>query len=271
METINTLTCRFKILFMAAVSNTGSPRSSLLIDIFARIWALWGLISFVTTFLIIFFPSMIAYLIPGKKGQEYFIAVSKIWMNTWLGLIGCPVTIRGKMHFKKGETYVVVFNHNALLDVPLSAPYVPGANKTIAKSSFAKVPLFGWFYSKGSVLVDRKSEVSRRRSFEEMKRVLAMGMHMCLYPEGTRNRTAEPVKAFYDGAFKLAKDSGRDIIPCIITGTKKAMPINKKFYLLPHRLSLNFLTPVSSQHDPAKVLKEKVFTLMYNKYVELEK
>lgn len=256
---------------MPAVSNNSTTGSSLPLDIFARIWALWGLISFVITFLIIFLPSMIAYLIPGVKGQAYFIAVSKIWMNVWLLLIGCPVTISGREYFVKGKTYVVVFNHNALLDVPLSAPYVPGANKTIAKSSFAKVPVFGWFYSRGSVLVDRKSEISRRRSFEEMKKVLATGMHMCLYPEGTRNRTDEPLKVFYEGAFKLATETGKDIIPCIITGTKRAMPVHKNFYLLPTKLTMNFLPPVSSQSEAPKALRQKVFNIMYNKYVELEK
>lgn len=254
-----------------AFPNYTSSRSSLLTKIFARVWALWGLMTFIITFIIIFLPSMVAYLIPGKKGQVYFIAVSKIWMNVWLRLIGCPVKINGLQHFNPNETYVVVFNHNALLDVPLSAPYVPGANKTIAKSSFAKVPLFGWFYSKGSILVDRKSEISRRRSFEQMKKVLATGMHMCLYPEGTRNRTNEPLKTFYDGAFKLAVESGKDIIPCIITGTKKAMPVHEKFYLLPKKLSMNFLPPVSSKNEAPKALKEKVFNVMYNKYAELEK
>ena len=252
-------------------SNNISTKPSLFTEIFARIWAVWGLISFITTFLIIFLPSMVSYLIPGKKGQLYFIFISKLWMNVWLRLIGCPVTINGREHFKKEENYVVVFNHNALLDVPLSAPYVPGANKTIAKSSFAKVPLFGWFYSKGSVLVNRENESSRRRSFEEMKKVLKAGMHICLYPEGTRNRTKEPLKVFYDGAFKLAVESQKQIIPCVITGTKKAMPINKKFYLLPKKLTMNFFDPVPVENIDAKTVKEKVFSIMYNAFVQLEK
>lgn len=245
-------------------------KDSLLISIFARIWALWGILSFTVTFLIVFLPSMLAYVIQGRKGQLYFIAISRIWMNVWLRLIGCPVAINGREYFKEGETYVVVFNHNALLDVPLSSPYVPGANKTIAKSSFAKVPLFGWFYSKGSVLVDRSNEASRRKSFEEMKKVLAMGMHMCLYPEGTRNRTDQPLKTFYDGAFKLATESRKDIIPCIITGTKKAMPIDKKFYLLPKKLTMNFLPAVPVQNEDSKRVKEKVFGIMYEAYTKLE-
>lgn len=241
---------------------------SLIKNIFARIWALWGLIIFIITFIIIFIPSMMAYLSKEPKGQSYFIKVSKLWMNIWLFLIGCPVKVSGKENFISGKNYVVVFNHNALLDVPLSAPYVPGGNKTIAKDSFAKVPIFGFFYRKGSVLVNRKSEQSRIKSFEAMKTVLQKGMHMCIYPEGTRNRTAEPLKPFYDGAFKLAVETKKDIIPCIIIGTKKAMPVDKPFYLLPTRLQMHFLPAVSSENVEAKILKEKVFTIMKEFYVK---
>ena len=206
---------------------------------------------------------MISYLFKDeKKGQEYFIRISRIWMNVWLFLIGCPVKISGRHYFEKNKNYVVVFNHNALLDVPLSSPYVPGANKTIAKSSFAKVPLFGLFYKKGSVLVSREKEESRIRSYEAMRDVLRRGMHMCIYPEGTRNRTGKPLKDFYDGAFKLAVDTGKDIIPCIITGTKGAMPIHKTFYLWPHRLGMKFLPPVSSAGKTGKDLKTEVYKLM---------
>ena len=95
---------------------------------------------------------------------------------------------------------------------------------------------------------------------------------MCIYPEGTRNRTKEPLKPFYDGAFKLATDTQKQIIPCIITGTKKAMPVHKTFYLLPTKLTLQFFAPVSSSGIEYKSLKEKVFTIMQQEYVgSLEK
>ncbi len=239
---------------------------NILKNIFGRIWALWGLISFLITFLIIFLPSMLSHLMKEPAGQKYFIAVSKIWMNFWLLLVGCPVKISGKEHFKKGSTYIVVYNHNALLDVPLSAPYVPGPNKTIAKASFVKIPLFGQFYKRGSVLVDRRDDKSRGKSFDKMKKVLHAGMHMCIYPEGTRNRSNEPIKQFYDGAFKLSMASQKEIIPCVIFGTKKAMPINKKFYLMPTRLQMIFLPPVSPAGKTVKELKEKVYSDMLNEY-----
>lgn len=239
-------------------------------NILGRIWAFWGLVSFVVSFLIIFIPSMVSYLIPGSKGQDYFIAVSRVWMWTWLRLVGCPATIKGKENFMPGHTYVVVYNHNALIDVPLSAPFIPGGNKTIAKASFAKVPIFGWFYKRGSVLVDRGDNKSRLKSFEDMREVLRNNMHMCIYPEGTRNRTSEPLKPFYDGAFKLAVDTKKEVMPCVIFGTKKAMPANKPFYLWPTRLRMDFLPAVSSDGLRAPALKEKIFNLMKECYLEGE-
>jgi 1-acyl-sn-glycerol-3-phosphate acyltransferase len=236
-------------------------------DILARILALWALITFMLTFLIIFIPSMLSWLMPIRSGQHYFVIVARVWMHIWLRLVGCPFKIKGTENFIKGETYVVTFNHNSLLDVPLSAPFVPGPNKTIAKSSFAKVPLFGFFYMKGALLVDRNSEASRRESFDRMKNVLKQGIHMCIYPEGTRNRTNEPLKKFYDGAFKLAVDSGKSIIPTVIFNTKKVLPVNKAFWFWPHRLEMHFLPAISGEGLRSDQLKEKVFTTMSSYYV----
>jgi 1-acyl-sn-glycerol-3-phosphate acyltransferase len=251
------------------IKKEGKHSGNLAADIFARVWAAWGLISFVVTFLLIFIPSMLSYLFKDeKKGQAYFIGVSRFWMDLWLLLIGCPVTVMGRENFEKDNNYIVVFNHNALLDVPLSAPYIPGPNKTIAKASFTKVPIFGWFYRRGSVLVDRNDDRSRVKSFEEMKKTLRGGMHMCIYPEGTRNRTGQPLKPFFDGAFKLAVESKKEVIPCVIIGTNKAMPIHKSFYLLPTRLKMIFLPPVSPEGLTSKEMKEKVFNQMLQKLTE---
>ena len=236
------------------------------LEIFARFWALWGLLTFVSTFLIILIPSLLTGIVKGAKGQYLFIKVSKIWMSVWLTLIGCSIKIKGKEHFKKGETYILTFNHNTFLDVPLSCPFIPGPNKTIAKKSMSKIPLFGLFYKKGSVLVDRKDDKSRRSSYEYMKKVLAQKIYMCIYPEGSRNRTKELLKPFYEGAFKLAVETKTEIIPSLLFNTGKAMPVNKFFYLLPAKLEMHFLEPVSPKNLTSKELNAKVYDIMLNYY-----
>jgi 1-acyl-sn-glycerol-3-phosphate acyltransferase len=238
-------------------------------NIFARIWAIWGMISFIATFLIFFIPSLFAWLLPDRAGQRYFVIISRIWMNIWLLLVGCPVKVRGRDNFKKGKTYVVTCNHNSLMDVPLSSPFIPGANKTIAKSSFAKVPLFGLYYTKGAILVNRKSEKSRKESFDKMKAVLAKGIHMCIYPEGTRNRTPDPLKKFHDGAFRLAIATNTPIVPAVIFNTKKALPLDKSFYFLPKQLHMHFLPEIPVEGLTTEQLRETVFKVMSDYYVDL--
>lgn len=234
-------------------------------EIFGRIWAVWGIILFVVTLLIVIIPIWATNYLPEPRGTEVFRRISKAWMNIFLTLIGCPVRVKGKANFKKGQTYVVACNHNSLMDVPLSTPFIPGPNKTIAKVEMAKIPLFGVIYRRGSVLVDRKSDESRRRSLEDMKQVLALGIHMCIYPEGTRNKTGQPLKSFYEGAFRLASDTGTPIIPTIIFNTGKVLPSSKKFFLWPKPLSIHFLEPVAvTQNEDSAALKEKVFKLMWN-------
>ena len=100
-----------------------------------------------------------------------------------------------------------------------------------------------------------------------MKAVLDEGMHMCIYPEGTRNRTGQPLKSFYDGAFRLAAASGKNIIPCVISGTRRAMPIHKTFYFLPTRLKMHFMEAVPPGNGNVEELKDKVFKQMYDYYV----
>jgi len=239
----------------------------LLKNIFARIWALWGLISFIITFIIIFIPSMCSWLLPDPAGQRLFYYVSRVWMEVWLRMVGCPLSVKGKSFFKKGETYIVTSNHNSLMDVPVTSPFIPGANKTIAKSSFKKVPLFGFFYAKGSVLVDRKSDASRKASFGKMKAALRMGYHMCIYPEGTRNRGSEPLKKFHDGAFRLAIETGNSIIPAVLFNTKEALPTNKPFYFLPKKLRMEFLEPVSPSGKSVGQLRDEVFQKMSEYYL----
>lgn len=239
-------------------------------NIAGAIWAVWGLITFSVTLLIVVIPVCITFLIKEPAGTEAFRQITKIWMTVWLTLIGSPLKVVGKKNFEKGKNYVIVSNHNSLMDVPITTPFIPGANKTIGKKSFAKTPLFGWVYIRGTVLVDRESEESRRKSFEDMKKTLSQGLHMVIYAEGTRNRTADPLKSFHNGAFKLAVEANKDIIPTLIFNTKVVLPVNKTFYLWPHHIEMHFLPPVSSENLTSKQLKEKVFKIMWDYYDSLK-
>jgi 1-acyl-sn-glycerol-3-phosphate acyltransferase len=234
-------------------------------DFLGKIWAVWGMIAFVIVMLL-FFPIFVCCSF-WKDPRRSVIAYPffRIWMQTYLPLIGVRVRVKGKENFEKGKKYIVLCNHNSLMDVPVSSPWIPEPNKTIAKIEMSRIPIFGVIYKLGSILVDRKDKDSRRKSFILMKAALNTGLHMCIYPEGTRNKTINPLKEFHDGAFKLAVDTGNMIMPAILMGTKKILPNNKGLFLWPGTVRFHFLQPIEPGTD-AEALKEKVFKLMWDYY-----
>lgn len=236
-------------------------------NILGRIFALWALLIFVPTMLIVFIPIWAVGLWKEPRRTVLFQRISKLWMRIFFFLTGIRISIKGKNNFKNGENYIVVSNHNSFMDVPLTTPFIPGANKTIAKMEMAKIPVFGMIYKRGSVLVDRKSEESRKASFIKMKEVLTSGLHMCIYPEGTRNKTNEPLQRFHNGAFKLAVDTGKSILPAVIFNTAKVLPADKTFFFWPVKVKMHFLEPVHVDSLTADALKEKVFLVMKEYYV----
>ncbi|HLG40633.1 MAG TPA: lysophospholipid acyltransferase family protein [Chitinophagaceae bacterium] len=236
-------------------------------NIAGRIFAFWALIIFIITMFVAFILIWIVGAWKEPKRTILFQRISRIWMRIFFFLTGLRISLKGKEHFKKGETYIVVCNHNSLMDVPLTTPFIPGANKTIAKIEMAKIPLFGLIYKRGAVLVDRKNEESRKNSFLLMKEVLDTGLHMCIYPEGTRNKTKEPLQAFHSGAFRLAIDTGKAILPAVIFNTAKVLPVHKSFFFWPVKVKMHFLEPVEPGTQTLDQLKEKVFTVMKEYYV----
>lgn len=231
----------------------------------------YAILLFTITMLVVFIPVWISTLFPEPKRSGILHPVFKIWMGIYLPLVFCPVRRKGKEHFKKGKNYVVVINHNSLADIPVSSPWIPGPNKTLAKVEMAKIPVFGVIYKAGSILVDRKKNGSRRESFPKMQEMLDLGLHLCLYPEGTRNKTDKPLQPFYDGAFIAAIKAQKPIIPALIFNTKKIYSGREsKIWGRPSPIHIHFLNPIETSgltlNDTAH-LKEKVHHIMEAYYI----
>jgi len=236
-------------------------------NIIARILSVWTAIAFVGTMLIFLIPIWAAGIFGEPASTAWMIRFSRMWMALYFPLSLIKVKITGKENFQQGENYIVVCNHNSFMDVPLSSPGIPGANKTIAKVEMSRIPLFGIIYKRGAVLINRKDENSRKESYQKMKDVLNMGIHMCIYPEGTRNKTDQPLKSFHDGAFRLSMETGKKIIPAIIRGTKEMLPTIKTFYFWPGKISMQFLQPIDPKaFNDLNALKEHVYNTMLDAY-----
>ncbi len=231
-----------------------------------RILAFWALFVFASTMFLFIWFYLACFFLQEPNKTKWHRTISRIWMSLFLTLSGLRFSVTGKHHFNKIGPAIVICNHNSLIDVPLSTPFLPRANKTIAKKSFIYVPIFGWIYQFGSVIVDRKNDHSRKTSFDNMKRVLDSGLDMLIYPEGTRNKTSEPLKSFYDGAFKLAVDTQKPIIPVVILNTKKILPAYPIMCFKPGKIQMDILAPIDSQGHTVKSLKQLAFDTMSAHY-----
>lgn len=237
--------------------------------ILAGIWLIWSGLIFFITMLIFWIPMWAVRFLDEPRRTDIFMDLIRAWMAVFLPLAGIRMTVTGREKYKPGENYIITCNHKSMMDVPLSSPGIPGANKTIAKRELENVPLFGMIYRRGAVLVDRDSDASRKDAFNRMKWTLDKGMHMCIYPEGTRNRTSNPLKAFHDGAFRLAVQTGKPIMPAVIFNTEKVLPPGKGFYLWPARVSMHFLDPIYlTEEDSPERLKGEVYRVMEQFIVE---
>lgn len=241
--------------------------------VLGRLLAFWALLVFAITII----PTCLLIGVTGymkdPQKTEVFRQICKGWMRIFFFLTFCKIKIIGTEHFKKGQNYIIISNHNSLIDVPLLTPFIPGPNKTIAKIEMSRIPVFGLIYKRGSVLVNRKNKNSRRDSYNKMKAVLGIGMHMCIYPEGTRNKTDSPLKEFHDGAFRLAIDTGKPIIPAVLFNTKMVLPADKPFFFWPSVMEMHFLPPrYIKDGDIYEELKKEMFTTIsiYYQYKKAE-
>jgi 1-acyl-sn-glycerol-3-phosphate acyltransferase len=76
------------------------------------------------------------------------------------------------------------------------------------------------------------------------------------------------LQRFHDGAFRLAAETGNDIIPTLIFNTRKVLPSNKTFFFWPYKVEMHFLPAVPVLNKTAQQLKEEVFAIMETYYTQ---
>jgi 1-acyl-sn-glycerol-3-phosphate acyltransferase len=91
----------------------------------------------------------------------------------------------------------------------------------VGKKELAKIPLFGFFYKRTSILVDRSNPKSRQAVFLRAQRRLKQGMSICIFPEGGVPDEQIILDEFKDGAFRMAINHHIPIVPITFADNKK--------------------------------------------------
>lgn len=231
--------------------------------IFGFIWALWALIFFIFTLLIVTPLYLIIFLIGGKKAERNAHKLSRAWAAVLFFFFVVRLKVHGKEKLDPAATYIFVSNHASQLDIPTCALATDNFFKFLAKEELTKIPLLGFIIKKLYLTVSRQDKKDRARSMEKMILALKNNVSVWIYPEGTRNKTNRPLKEFYDGAFRLAVDSKHPIAVLTIVGAKKLLPPGEIFHFLPGVIHAYWSDPVEiTETTEAQALKEEVMVKM---------
>lgn len=194
--------------------------------VFQKIYTFWVLLVF-SVFMILFLPGI---LIPFLFGNRWsWISYKFLWLWSWVfsQLTFIHYQFYGKENIQRGKSYIYVSNHTSFLDVPGLRLIIKGEFRPIAKKELLKIPVFGFIVKAATVVVDRSNHESRKKSIEYAKRIIAQGISMLIFAEGTQNRTQQILQPFKDGAFRIAIDTQTPILPVVVVGAGKLMPPGK--------------------------------------------
>lgn len=236
-------------------------------DIFRKIWAVYAVI----LFLLLMVVSMVVLLLnmavtPGSKALRRNIQfLHHVFTPTFLTLIGIRVQVRGSEKLDPKLSYVLVGNHSSALDFISNAQAFPGIFRFLAKQELHKVPVFGFVVKTMCLSVDRSSAMSRARSVVNLKKQLADGWSIFIYPEGGRNRTGEPLAPFYDGAFRIAIQTKAPLAIQTIVNMKDISATARAVDLRPGTVRIVWDGPIETAHLTAEdipALKEQVRQIM---------
>lgn len=118
--------------------------------------------------------------------------------------------------------YIVVANHQSFVDILLISQ-LPWEMKWLSKADFFKYPLVGWLMQMaGDIKLVRGQRDSIVAAMDSCKDRLSKRVSVMIFPEGTRSRDGE-LRAFKDGAFRLAIETGTPILPLVLDGTFPAL------------------------------------------------
>lgn len=244
----------------------------LISTVFRTIFTIWGFCLFLA-FLLLIFPLVLVASLFGKIGGGDFIyKLCKLWADFVLFFTAIRIIYiyDGKKPDLKRQ-YVFVFNHISYLDIPFLMKALPRQNiRVLGKSELAKIPVFGFLYRNAVVLVERSNSAARAKSVMQLKSILRKGISIVISPEGTFNTTHQPLKEFYDGAFKIAIETQTPIKPVLFLDAYDRLNYKAVFSLNPGKGRIVYLDeiPVDGyQLSDTKELKEKVFKIMEEKLI----
>ena len=176
---------------------------------------------FVTVFLIVSLPIQFVEFLIGKVNSDVksrsSLAIVNWAFRVVLFLSGVSVTVLGEENVPKDEAVLYIGNHRSYFDVIMTYVRVPRPTGYMAKVGMLRVPsLSTWMKYLHCIFLDRSNIKAGMQSILTAIEKVKSGISICIFPEGTRNRTDDVLLEFHDGSFKIAEKTGCPVVPMSI-------------------------------------------------------
>ena len=158
------------------------------------------------------------------------------------------VEVEGRETIPPRTACIFMANHVSNLDPPALFPLLPGRTSAFLKRSLMRIPVLGYGFRLGEFIpVERDGRVeTAQQSVAAARRVLAKGLHIAVFAEGTRSPDGR-MRPFKKGPFYLAMETGAPCVPVSIYGTEKLMP-KGRMAIRPGTAHIVFHRPLDPAH-----------------------
>ena len=225
------------------------------------IYCIYALLTFIAI-MFMAVPFVIAGLLMGKvKGGNFIYKVVRAWAYLWYFFIGIRHRNIYEVPHDNSRQYIFVANHISYMDIPPIGAAIRQPVRVLGKYELSKIPVFGFIYKSATILVDRSDAAKRAQSVSEMKDFINKQVSVFIFPEGTFNVTAQPLKEFFDGAFRIAIETQTPVKPLLFIDTVDRLHFKSIFSLTPGKNRVVFLDEVPVHGlliENLEELKEKV-------------
>lgn len=215
---------------------------------------------FVVLFLLLTIPVMIVEWIIGKFNQDLKDR-SSIRIVQWafrriLFLCGTKITVIGEENVPKDEPVLYIGNHRSYFDVVITYARVPGLCGYISKKEIERIPLLNiWMRYLHCLFLDRNNIKEGLSVILAAINKVKSGISICVFPEGTRNNTAEDFLPFHGGSLKIAEKGGCAVVPMVLNHTDDIFEAHLPWIRRTH-IILEYCKPIYPKELPREDQKK---------------
>ena len=183
--------------------------------------ALWVVLFLILSLPLAFVEFIIGLFSPSARAKSSQVIISFAFKVVILAA-GTKVIVKGKENIPADTPVLYAPNHRSIFDVVITYTLAPGQTGYVAKKEIRKVPLLNmWMIFMNCQFLDRSNLREGLKVILKCADLVKNGVSICIFPEGTRNKTDLDIQEFHDGCFKIAEKSSCPVVPVAINNTEQ--------------------------------------------------